>query len=422
MSRLIRAVRRGDKSPLLFFLGLFCLAVNMNAQVAFVGDMFQEKKVGRGGVYFIEFSLVNPKETGIEVNLLKRDFLIENEQVKFLKVGEVDRSNAEWIKIRHSRMLLGGRKKVELRIPVRVPDDERLRGSYYSILLIRTMSPVRVVQAERRLNISLQYAIQVITTVEGGKRAVKFDDVQVIGKEKDTLQVEVLNNGDEFLELVLKSEMEGIEPKRFRVFPDCRRRLELNLESLDDNSYKTRLFLDDGEVLLIPFRLEFRKGQPPKRLPLVPVGKSIERKRRGKHYLRLWLILNAGSFRKGLSISGSTSFDSLRLGSGYRRFWMLNDRVYESQYMSLGLKVWKLSFNQYVYLFEGQTMHNSGIRLSLKKMNMNLGFIGSKTSRVINLNFTYVLPWKHRLAGYFHWMKQRKGWHLSYSVPITIYF
>lgn len=417
--RRMQKVKRGRLSlPLLFFL----VAGYSSGQVVFLGDMLQRKKVNLGETCFIEFSLVNPKEVDVEVTLLKKDILIENEQVKFLKVGEVDRSNAEWIQIKHSRMLLGGRKKVELRIPVRVPDDERLRGSYYSILLIRTMSSVQVVQAKRRLNISLQYAIQVITTVEGGKRAVKFDDVQVIGKEKDTLQVEVLNNGDEFLELVLKSEMEGIEPKRFRVFPDCRRRLELNLESLDDNSYKTRLFLDDGEVLLIPFRLEFRKGQPLRRLPLVPVGKSIERKRRGKHYLRLWLVLSAGSFRKGLSISGSTSFDSLRLGSGYRRFWMLNDRVYESQFMSLGLKVWKLSFSQYVYRFENQTLLNSGVRLTLKKINMNLGFIGSKTSKMVNLNFTYELPWKHRLAGYFHWMKQRKGWHLSYSVPITIYF
>lgn len=101
---------------------------------------------------------------------------------------------------------------------------------------------------------------------------------------------------------------------------------------------------------------------------------------------------------------------------------MLNDRIYESQYMSLGLKVWKLSFNQYLYLFEGQTLHNLGVRLSLKKINMNLGFIGSKTSRMVNLNVTCELPWKHRIQAYAYMMRQRKGWSLSYSIPVTIYF
>lgn len=424
MSRLIRAVRRGGKSPLLFFLGLFCLAVNMNAQVVFLGEMFQKKKVNLGETCFVEFSLVNPKDVDAEVILLKKDILIENEQVKFLKPGVVSRSNAEWVKIEHPRMLLEGKKRVELRIPVEIPDEVGLRGSYYSCLIVHTMSHFQDAQTEKQLNVVLRYAIQVITTIEGGKQAVEFEKIQVIGEEKDVLQVEVANDGDEFLELWLKSELEGVEPRFFRIYPFSKRRLKLNLESLEDDSYKTRLFMDDGEMLLIPIKIEFRKGEVKEPLPLFSVGKSIKKKRKGKNYLRLWLVLSAGNLRRGLSVSGNTSFDSFRVGSGYRRFWMLGDGgMYESQYMSLGLKVWKFSFSQYVYRFENQVLLNSGIRLTLKRINMNLGFMGSKTSKVINLNFTAQLPWgNHRLQGYVYMMRQRKGWSLSYSIPFTIYF
>lgn len=176
VSRLIRAVRRGGKSPLLLFLGLFCLIVNVNAQVVFVGRLTQEKKVALGETYFIEFSLLNRTEKAVEVVLLKKDFLFSDEEFKVLKAGSLERSNAKWIEIKYERLLLGGRKRVELRIPVKVPDEVGLKGSHFSHLIVQTMLYDKMVRKDKRLRIGIEYAVNVITTIEGGKRAVEFEN------------------------------------------------------------------------------------------------------------------------------------------------------------------------------------------------------------------------------------------------------
>ena len=410
--------------PLLIFIGMFYFTVtSLQGQVVFLGSMFQEKEVKPGEKVFIEFALLNPKERNIEVDLFVKDYSIEDEQLRFLEPGSVARSNAEWVKIEHPRMLLGAGKRASLRIPVNVPDSSELRGSFYSCLIVKTMPPVQVVHAEKRVKVGLQYGIQVVTTIPGGEKKVEFSQVQVMGETKDELSVQVVNPGDVFLELELKSELEGIDAKRFRVYPGCKRKLKLDLKGLEDGEYKTRLFLDDGDMLLIPFKVDFHKGIVEELSPLVPIGEKVGTKKRGRNYLRLWVVMSAGSFRKGLSLSGSTSIDSFRLGSGYRRFYMVGrDDIYESYFSSLGLRVWKLDLSVYAYRFESQTLLNSGLRLNLKKTQVNIAFIGSQNSKVINLHFTHQLPWKHRLQGFFYWMKERRGWSISYSVPLTLWF
>lgn len=408
--------------PIFLLIGLlYFMSVELWGQVVFVGDMTQERRVNPGETYHIVFTLLNPHESPVEVDLELRDFLVTDEKLLEFKPGLLERSNAGWIEIKNPRLLLGAKKQATLRIPVNVPKSLELKGSYFTSLIVKTL-PGQIIKKGKVIKVALEYAVNVISTLPGGERRVDFEEVQVTGEQKDKLQVSVVNPGEEFLRLTLKSELEGVSSQSFRIYPGCKRRFQLNLQQLDDRDYSTRLFLDDGELLLIPIKINFRKGEEQEPLPLIPIGEDLERRRSRRNYIRLWLVFSAGSFRKGLSLTGSTSISGFRLGSGFRRFWMLDDRIYESYFTSLGLRIWKLSFNNHVLRFENQTLYNGGVSLELKKTYFNIGFISNKSHRVLNFHFTHTFKWGHRLQGFSYLQRERKGFSISYSIPITAYF
>jgi len=413
----VQVVRRGGVASLLFLiLGLsVCYG-----QVLFLGSMFQEKEVEKGQTCFIEFSVVNTKESDIEINLLKKDFLFTDEgKAKFLEPGTVERSNSDWILIKHERLLLGGKKRVDIKIPVVIPKEQGLRGSYYSLLIVRFRSPVKVVEKRGKLNIALQYGVQVVTTISGGEKNIRYSRVEVVGDEKDKLLVEVENSGEIYERFDLKCEIEQVESKAFRVFPECKRQLTLGLEGLEDGEYSTRLILDNGEDLMIPKRIEFRKGKVRPMPPLREVGEDIKKKAR-KRFLRFWLTASVGSMRKGLNLSGSFAERYWRVGSGYRMFWAM-DELYETYFSSVGLNFGKLQINGYLYRFENQTMVNTGMSLRLKKTDLRIGMWRSNIMSW-NVAVNHTLPWNHRISAFAYLTKARQSYLVSYSIPVVIYF
>jgi len=179
--------------------------------------------------------------------------------------GSAPRSNAGWIEFVPQQLEVPPDGSASIFYTIAVPQQEGLRGTYWSMLMLEPLtedSPeIAATDTEGRPAVAvrtvMRYAVQMVTDIgRTGSREVKFGGKTLqVSEGRHTLQVEVENTGERWMQPVLWAELydpEGrsigrFEGQRMRLFPGCSGRFGIDLTGVPTGTYNALIVADDGD-------------------------------------------------------------------------------------------------------------------------------------------------------------------------------
>ena len=234
----------------------------MYAEISVVNGLIHEYKIEEGKSYRGIIEIQNTGETAQPVKVLKNDFLCNSEgQVFYEKPVKHERSNAGWIKLRTTYIVLNPGEKYRLVYQVDVPDSMSLSGSYWSVIIVEPVEEVHLDKKVNTLNVltRVRYAVQVVcTTSKVAKAEVKFEKT-VITKIQGSryLVVDLEDTGELFHRAKVTGEFydagsgarKGVYKSNLQsLFPNTSRRYMIDITDLEAGKYKGVLLADcEGE-------------------------------------------------------------------------------------------------------------------------------------------------------------------------------
>lgn len=362
---------------------LLAVAVFCQAEIRIKGSLNRILDVERGKKYEMTIEIVNPDETQTQVQIKKADYDQTIRGEKILAPNSHTMSNSSWIDIEHERFLVPTNSKASVKVFISVPETTEPTGTYYSLLLIRELRPaVTVAKGEKGLAIFTQWGVFVITNVEAGMKEVEVEEVSY-DDETEKLSVDIENIGTQALILQVEPELKELKKKRLRIFPGCARRVVFNCSSLERGStYRFRVFLDDGDTLVLPFWVEFNRPIPEEEL--LVVGEEIRKTERPKRRpFRLSASLDYGNKRKGVRLLSSLRTGNFSFSTSIMRNEFA-DYFYDGYMISSNYhyKNFRASLGTYRYNDSWWSMLRSNIYF--KGTSINISYIFER--KVMNLS------------------------------------
>lgn len=185
---------------LLLLLGSFYPLVGLQ-----VSNLSTIENLRPGEKKRIQLTLINDKDYEESVDLKLADYGCNSDGEHFFDepAGKAARSNAAWILLGQERVTLTAQEKRDLYFMIDVPSDDKLQGSYWSVLLIEPTDMMPNEKDEKeglQLKIKIRFAHHIVANI-GENAAPKL---KVLKKEMKTIGTEnylclhVLNQGDLF--------------------------------------------------------------------------------------------------------------------------------------------------------------------------------------------------------------------------------
>jgi len=246
------------------FIFLILLSTNSLAQVSVLGELTRKYIVKPGGLYEGTVLLRNKGNNPHEVKIEKKDYLFDREgRNRFEDPPIHPRSNSKWLSISPSKASIPPGESLNVSFKIHVPQKENLKGTYWSVLMIKPIEPIvpeTLLRSEDKkltmsLKVAIQHAIQIITDVgDTGITKIQFLEKKVVKKdEKRLLQIDIENTGERwvtFKPIVEIFDQEGksigkFEANRARIFPTCSTRFFADINKVPKGKYKA-LIITDG--------------------------------------------------------------------------------------------------------------------------------------------------------------------------------
>jgi P pilus assembly chaperone PapD len=228
------------------------------------GDLVRPYNVGAGGRVSGSITLRNPGDEKATVQVYQTDYSFDLNGTEYGKPGQSARSNAAWISYTPHVLTVGPKETTEIQYTVQVPDDPKLAGSYWSMIMVEPdMPPAPPPKAEAgkmvfALRSVVRYGIQIATTIPGTGAAdlVLAAGTVVQDGDKRKLQVDIKNTGDILLRPFMWAEIyradtgelvKKIEGEKGVLYPTCSSRRELDLTFLAAGDYQLLVVADNGD-------------------------------------------------------------------------------------------------------------------------------------------------------------------------------
>ncbi|MDH7512834.1 MAG: hypothetical protein QHH14_07810 [Clostridiales bacterium] len=248
-----------------------------HAQVGVVNDLSHERVVRPGETYEGVIILKNYGNEEGEVKLYQTDYSFNYEGKAFYdQPGKNGRSNAAWVKFSPKQLTIAPLGQAEVQYSVKVPDDQALVGTYWSIIMVENVPGEQTLKGEAArkkgvlaIHQVMRYGVQVVNHIgDMGTRKLKFLNAELReGKSQRTFQVDVENVGERWLrpfsytELYNeKGELVGkVEGDRWRIFPGTSARFAFDMTGLPGGKYRVLIILDnkDAYVFGAQYNLNF---------------------------------------------------------------------------------------------------------------------------------------------------------------------
>lgn len=208
----------------------------------------------------VRISLISDRNTPEMVDLKLCDYWCNSDgQHFFEEVGKQVRSNAHWIKLGSHREIVNPGETRDFYFTINVPQDNALKGSYWSVLLIEPYDALQTLSESEhgfQLHVKIRYAFHIVSNVGVGTPALKIVDkgMQEI-KGKKYFMADVANTGDWFLNpkmtvklLDKKGKLEkSMETQTDRLYPGSSVRYLADGEGIFEGKYTAFLLLDNGD-------------------------------------------------------------------------------------------------------------------------------------------------------------------------------
>lgn len=252
--------------------GLVALAAAMiasshaAAQVSVSGNTVKEYETRAGGKYAGSIVVMNSSDEPQEVKLYQTDYFADATGMNLYgDPGTSARSNARWVTVGASAVVIPPRASREVSFTVAVPNDARLTGTYWSMVMVEGVprgAPGSMIAPERNkvqmgIATRIRYAVQVVTHVgTDGKTDAKFEAPSVQLREGGTrmLQVDVKNTGTRSFSPLLTLELysadgtrvKSLTARREMTYPGTSIRQFFDLGALPGGKYTAIVTLDAG--------------------------------------------------------------------------------------------------------------------------------------------------------------------------------
>jgi hypothetical protein len=249
---------------LLLFTALAFAALLPSAQsagIAVIGNLARLSTIKPGDTFDGVILLKNPDAAPAEARIFQTDYLTDaHGRNEYGEPGSTPRSNANWISVTPTRVKLGAGETVTVRYKGRAPADSKLRGTYWSMIMVEPVkapaAPADNKQAAVGLQTMIRFGVQVVTELgrEGTRSLQILDKCLVKEESRRFFHLDVGNNGERMLVPMIGLELfdsKGSSLGRFdggraRIYPTCSARSKIDLSDVPAGQYTAMVLLDSG--------------------------------------------------------------------------------------------------------------------------------------------------------------------------------
>lgn len=254
------------------FLIIFCINIislqNAFARVSVIGPMTHEYTVEIGEELKGEIVLKNPGTEDVTIRLYQRDYSFDSDGKSFyLEPNSLEHSNASWIHIDKTRVSLAPNNITTIKFTIKVPNDNNLIGTYWSMIMVEPLSAISLVEeGGKDVNVTIhetvRYGIQIVTSIgNSGEKKLEFVKASLNANDDGTMQltVDMKNTGQRWLKPDVWVDLfdeSGSQIGRFkatnkRLFPGTSVRHLISLGNLRQGKYMALVVADDGEEFVV---------------------------------------------------------------------------------------------------------------------------------------------------------------------------
>lgn len=249
---------------------LACMLPPAHAGIAPEGRTTQVRIARPGDTYRGSIVVRNTGRTPTDIKVYTTDYAFSADgRNRYDAPGTLPRSNATWLRLNQEQLAIDGGGRSRIDYEVRVPDDGRLTGTYWSTVMIEELGGVESVDPQRgraQLRQVIRHAIQVITEIgASGRSEITFDNAQLSVEEgKRWFAVDLENKGERWLRMDIWLELHDPQGRlagrfpgtRQRTFPATSVRSRIDLSKVAPGRYLALLVADAGNNDLFGTRID----------------------------------------------------------------------------------------------------------------------------------------------------------------------
>ena len=256
---------------------LIAIPMAARAQISVLSSLVEEKEATKGETYTGRIVISNPTTSPQAVRIFQTDYSFKAEgTTSYEDAGSTPRSNAKWVAPQTQRVVVPPRSEVSIPYTVVVPQNDSLRGTYWSTIKVQAAESApppatgRGSQAQVGVGQVIEYAIQVATHIgTSGTRTIKFEK-PTAGHDSTgsaTLDLDVVSTGERAVRPKFTAEVYDAtgavkakaEQKRGLVYPATSFRQHFDFGKLPAGTYKVVVYADTGaeQVFASQFTIVF---------------------------------------------------------------------------------------------------------------------------------------------------------------------
>ncbi len=234
---------------------LLVAALPCYSGIAVLNDLTHLYAVTEGTVYKGYIEIQNMGNSPQRVKVSQKDFLCNAKGQSFYEdPGQHNRTNAHWIELKATDILLAANEKYFLTYEIKTPDYLEMKGSYWSVIMVEPVNEVQIKPKENAVSILTQvnYAIQIIcNTAEVGKAEVMYRNTEVTYQQGHKyLLVDLEDTGEMYHKIIVNAEFfdskSGEKAGTFEsplqsLFPYTSRQFAVDITGLKAGQYKGTL-------------------------------------------------------------------------------------------------------------------------------------------------------------------------------------
>jgi len=247
--------------PLLFVVH------STKAQIYIGASLAHDREVTVGNSYEGTVPISNTSDVAVQARLYLTDYrFVADGRNWYDEPGTQDRSNALWIGFGNPVVTIPARSTMEVAYRVDVPDDPKLEGSYWSMMMVEAI-PTESIESTLSSDSSipqfgvrrrLRYGVQIAThVIETGRADLSLADPQLVENEDAgaRLSVVVDNAGNRLAEShvyidLFDSDGRNVgrfEGSRARIYPGTSFRHSVPIIVEEKGRYEALFVIDIGD-------------------------------------------------------------------------------------------------------------------------------------------------------------------------------
>ena len=258
-----------------FFVCLY-IASSIHASVEVMGSLKHTFVCAPGQTVSGQIRVQNSDATDQEVRIYQTDYMYNYQDQTFYEEPGIangnKRSNASWVDYSPKTVILKGKESRNVDFQIKVPANDSLKGTYWSVIMVEGVSPIDPNQTGQ-LNIRTvtRYAVQLVSEIanRGEGKLVFMPPTLIKGEDKSLfLAIDLLNEGDLYISPELSMELfdeEGNLAKKLTlerkgIYPKASARYRFNLEGIPSKKTYTAMIVaagQDDDVFGLEYTLYF---------------------------------------------------------------------------------------------------------------------------------------------------------------------